>query len=305
MGNWLEGRTLANDIKEKIKEEVDGYLRTENQAPGLVGILVGENEASQVYLRSKEKTSKKLGIRSEILRFPEDIDASLLKSEIDLLNRREDVDGILVQLPLPPSFDPHEIITSILPEKDVDGFHPLNLGNLLMKQDGLKPCTPRGILELLKSRNIGIEGKKVVIIGRSRIVGKPLAAMMTNENGTVTICHSKTKNLAHVASEADLLVAAMGRAAFVTPAFIKEGATVVDVGMNRLTDKVKVEQLFGRDEKREHDLEKKGYTLIGDVAPHAIEKAEFLTPVPGGVGPLTVAMLMRNTLDAFKGRHNL
>lgn len=305
MGNWLEGRTLANDIKEKIKEEVDGYLRTENQAPGLVGILVGENEASQVYLRSKEKTSKKLGIRSEILRFPEDINASLLKSEIDLLNRREDVDGILVQLPLPPSFDPHEIITSILPEKDVDGFHPLNLGNLLMKQDGLKPCTPRGILELLKSRKIGIEGKKVVIIGRSRIVGKPLAALMTNENGTVTICHSKTKNLAHVASEADILVAAMGRAAFVTPVFIKEGATVVDVGMNRLTDKVKVEQLFGRDEKREQDLEKKGYTLIGDVDPHAIEKAEFLTPVPGGVGPLTVAMLMRNTLDAFKGRHNL
>ncbi len=305
MGSWLEGKTLANKIKEEVKKEVAHYLKTKKQVPGLIGILVGENKASKVYLRTKEKNCERLGIRSEILNFPEDIEASSLKSEIELLNSREDVDGILVQLPLPSSLNTHEIITSISPEKDVDGFHPFNLGNLLMNQEGLKPCTPLGIVELLKSRKISIQGKRVVIIGRSRIVGKPLAAMMTNENGTVTICHSKTQNLPQVAAEADILVAALGRGAFVTLEFIKPGATVVDVGMNNLTDRSKVEQLFGKDEKREKNLDEKGYTLIGDVHPQVIEKAEYLTPVPGGVGLLTVTMLMSNTLEAFKRRRNL
>lgn len=305
MGSWLEGKTLANKIKEEVKKEVAHYLKTKKQVPGLIGILVGENKASKVYLRTKEKNCERLGIRSEILNFPEDIEASSLKSEIELLNSREDVDGILVQLPLPSSLNTHEIITSISPEKDVDGFHPFNLGKLLMNQEGLKPCTPLGIVELLKSRKISIQGKRVVIIGRSRIVGKPLAAMMTNENGTVTICHSKTQNLPQVAAEADILVAALGRGAFVTLEFVKPGATVVDVGMNNLTDRSKVEQLFGKDEKREKNLDEKGYTLIGDVHPQVIEKAEYLTPVPGGVGLLTVAMLMSNTLEAFKRRRNL
>jgi len=305
MGSWLEGKTLANKIKEEVKKEVAHYLKTKKQVPGLIGILVGENKASKVYLRTKEKNCERLGIRSEILNFPEDIEASSLKSEIELLNSREDVDGILVQLPLPSSLNTHEIITSISPEKDVDGFHPFNLGNLLMNQEGLKPCTPLGIVELLKSRKISIQGKRVVIIGRSRIVGKPLAAMMTNENGTVTICHSKTQNLPQLAAEADILVAALGRGAFVTLEFVKPGATVVDVGMNNLTDRSKVEQLFGKDEKREKNLDEKGYTLIGDVHPQVIEKAEYLTPVPGGVGLLTVAMLMSNTLEAFKRRRNL
>jgi len=305
MGSWLEGKTLANKIKEEVKKEVAHYLKTKKQVPGLIGILVGENKASKVYLRTKEKNCERLGIRSEILNFPEDIEASSLKSEIELLNSREDVDGILVQLPLPSSLNTHEIITSISPEKDVDGFHPFNLGNLLMNQEGLKPCTPLGIVELLKSRKISIQGKRVVIIGRSRIVGKPLAAMMTNDNGTVTICHSKTQNLPQVAAEADILVAALGRGAFVTLEFVKPGATVVDVGMNNLTDRSKVEQLFGKDEKREKNLDEKGYTLIGDVHPQVIEKAEYLTPVPGGVGLLTVAMLMSNTLEAFKRRRNL
>lgn len=288
-----------------MKEEISTYLKTENQAPGLVAILVGENKASQVYLRTKERNCQELGIHSEILCFPAGMNSSFLKAKVEDLNQKEDVDGILVQLPLPSSLNPYEIITSILPEKDVDGFHPYNLGNLLMNQMGLKPCTPLGIIELLKDQKISIEGKRVVIIGRSLIVGKPLAAMMTNENGTVTICHSKTKNLSGVTSEADLLVTAMGRAAFVTPEYVKEGATVIDVGMNYLTNREEMESLFGKDEKREKDMTKKGYTLIGDVHPLVLDKAKYLTPVPGGVGALTVAMLMRNTLEAFKSRRNL
>ncbi len=305
MGNWLEGKTLAKTIKEEVKNEVAQYSKDRKEVPGLVGILVGENRASKVYLRTKERNCERLGIRSEILYLPEDIEVSLLKSKIEELNSREDVDGILVQLPLPSSFNAPEIIASIPPEKDVDGFHPFNLGNLMMNQEGLKPCTPLGIIELLKSREIKIEGKRVVIVGRSRIVGKPLAAMITNENGTVTICHSKTENLSQVTSEADILVGAIGRGAFITPEFVKQGAVVVDVGMNNLTDKSQVEEMFGQDEKRQQDLKEKGYTLIGDVHPHVIDKAEYLTPVPGGVGPLTVAMLMRNTLEAFKQRRNL
>ncbi|TET69738.1 MAG: bifunctional methylenetetrahydrofolate dehydrogenase/methenyltetrahydrofolate cyclohydrolase FolD [Candidatus Aminicenantes bacterium] len=305
MGSWLEGKTLAKKIKEKVKNDVALYLKQEKEVPGLAAILVGENRASKVYLRTKERNCERLGIHSEIICLPKDIEASLLKAKIEELNSREDVDSILVQLPLPSSFNAPEIIASIHPEKDVDGVHPFNLGNLMMNQEGLKPCTPLGIIELLKSREIPIAGKRVVIIGRSRLVGKPLAAMVTNENGTVTICHSKTENLPQVSSEADILVGAIGRGAFITPEFVKPGAVVVDVGMNNLTDKSKVEQMFGQDEKRLKDLKEKGYTLIGDVHPQVIDKADFLTPVPGGVGPLTVAMLMRNTLEAFKQRRNL
>lgn len=305
MGSWLEGKTLAKKIKEKVKNDVALYLKQKKEVPGLAAILVGENKASKIYLRTKERNCERLGIHSEILCFPEDIEASLLKAKIEELNSREDIDSILVQLPLPSSFNAPEIIASIHPEKDVDGVHPFNLGNLMMNQEGLKPCTPLGIIELLKSREIPITGKRVVIIGRSRLVGKPLAAMVTNENGTVTICHSKTENLPQVSSEADILVGAIGRGAFITPEFVKPGAVVVDVGMNNLTDKSTVEQMFGQDEKRLKDIREKGYTLIGDVHPQVIDKAEFLTPVPGGVGPLTVALLMRNTLEAFKQRRNL
>lgn len=305
MGRWLEGASLAAKIKEKVKEEVAYYLKTKNQVPGLVGVLVGENKASKVYLRTKKKTCEDLGIQSEIVGFPETIERGQLKSEIEALSRREDVDGILIQLPLPSPFDSHEFIMLIPPEKDVDGFHPVNLGKLLMNREGLRPCTPMGIMELLRSNGISVEGKRVVIVGRSLIVGKPLAAMMTNENGTVTICHTKTKNLPLVTSEADILVAAMGRAAIISEEFIKPGAAVVDVGMNQISEASKVEEFFGKDEKREKDLKEKGYTLIGDVDPRAIDKASFLTPVPGGIGPLTVAMLMRNTLEAFKRRRHL
>jgi methylenetetrahydrofolate dehydrogenase (NADP+)/methenyltetrahydrofolate cyclohydrolase len=305
MGSWIEGKTLADKIKEEIKEEVAHFQKTANKAPGLIGILVGENRASQIYLRSKEKTSRALGIAGEILTLPAEIKAKLLKEKIEELNNRDDVDGILVQLPLPAHLSAHDIICAISPEKDVDGFHPFSLGNLLANQEGLQPCTPMGIIELLKFHHIPIEGQEVVVIGRSLIVGKPLAAMLTNENATVTICHSKTRNLANVASRADILIAAMGRAAFVLPDFVKEGATVIDVGINYLADRAKAAELFGKDEKREKDLAEKGYTVVGDVHPRVFEKAGRMTPVPGGVGLLTVAMLMKNTLEAFKRRRKL
>ncbi|MGB8951893.1 MAG: bifunctional 5,10-methylenetetrahydrofolate dehydrogenase/5,10-methenyltetrahydrofolate cyclohydrolase [Candidatus Aminicenantales bacterium] len=304
MGIWLEGKRLADKIKEEVREEVAFYKNAKNAVPGLVGILVGENRSSQVYLRGKERTSQEVEISSRILAFPADTSTSFLTARIEELNQDNDVDGILVQLPLPSGLNAQEIIATIRPEKDVDGFHPYNLGNLLMNQEGLKPCTPSGVMELLKFNQIGIEGKEVVIIGRSLIVGKPLAAMMTNAHGTVTICHSKTKDLPQVASRADILVAAMGRAAFVQPEFVKPGATVIDVGINSLADKEKVEELFGQDPKREKDIREKGYTIVGDVHPRAIERAAFMTPVPGGVGLLTRAMLMKNTLQAFKRRRN-
>lgn len=301
----MEGRTLAKQIREKVGSEVSQFLKNKNQSPGLAGILVGENKASKIYLGIKEKHSRRLNIRSEIIHLPETTEAASLKSKIQELNQREDVDGILIQLPLPSSFDTHDILTTMKPEKDVDGFHPFSLGNLLMDEEGFRPCTPLGIMELLKYYNIPIEGQKVVVIGRSLIVGKPLASLITNDNGTVTLCHSRTKELSRVAAEADILVAAIGRGAYVTPEFVKEGAVVVDVGQNSISDKEKVKEYFGDNEKRERDLEKKGYTLIGDVHPQVIHKARYLTPVPGGVGPLTVAMLMKNTLESFKKRRGL
>jgi methylenetetrahydrofolate dehydrogenase (NADP+)/methenyltetrahydrofolate cyclohydrolase len=305
MGRWIEGKALAEKIKDDVRAEVAHFQLTVNAVPGLIGILVGENRSSQIYLRSKEKASRALGIAGEILTLPASIEAAPLQEKIRELNSRDDVDGILVQLPLPSHLRAHDIICTISPEKDVDGFHPFSLGNLLSNQEGLAPCTPRGIIELLRFFQIPIEGQDVVIIGRSLIVGKPLAAMLTNENATVTICHSRTKNLAGVSSRADILISAMGKAAFVLPDFVKEGATVIDVGINQLADLARVAELFGKDEKREKDLAEKGYTIVGDVHPRVFDKAGAMTPVPGGVGLLTVAMLMKNTLEAFKRRRGL
>lgn len=302
MGEWLEGKRLAQEIKEKVKEEVVLIRSAKNEAPGLVAILVGENRASQIYVRMKKKASEELGIASEVFQLPADTPPAVLHQKIEELNKRNDVDGILVQLPLPSQLSSHEAIIAIRPEKDVDGIHPVNLGNLLMNEEGLRPATPAGIMELLLSRGIAIEGQNVVIIGRSLIVGKPLAAMMTNAHGTVTVCHSRTRALPQVASQADILVAAMGRPAFVTPEFVKEGAAVIDVGTSQLDDRAKALELFGPDDRRMEDFAKKGYTVVGDVHPEVFEKAGFVTPVPGGVGPLTIALLMRNTLDAYKRR---
>ncbi len=302
MGEWLGGSSLAKELKEKVKIEVSRIKAERNEVPGLAAVLVGDNKASQIYVGMKQRNCERLGIYSEILKFDADLDPSELKEKIEELNQKAHIDGILVQEPLPPAFSSHEVATTILPEKDVDGLNPCSLGSLLRVQSGLRPCTPLGIMELLKAQNIEVRGKEVVIIGRSLLVGKPLAAMMTNAHGTVTVCHSRTKDLPQVAYRADILVAAMGRGAFVTPDFVKQGAVVIDVGINHLTDKEKAKELFKNPEKRLEDIDKKGYTLIGDVHPEVIEKSSFLTPVPGGVGPLTVAMLMHNTLKAYKLR---
>jgi methylenetetrahydrofolate dehydrogenase (NADP+)/methenyltetrahydrofolate cyclohydrolase len=305
MGIWLEGKPVADRVREAVKEEVDRLLGRTSRAPGLTGVLVGENPASQSYLRMKEKACRSLGLRGRILALPADIPADRLRAAIEELNADDEVDGILVQLPLPHGFDTQDVISWIDPRKDVDGIHPTNLGLLLQNEPGPRACTPLGCLELIAAAGVSIEGREVVIIGRSLIVGKPLAAMITNANGTVTICHSKTKRLAEVSARADILVAAMGRPGFVGPEFVKEGAVVIDVGSNAVSDPDLVRKLFGEDPKRLKEVADKGYTWVGDVRPAVIDKAGWLTPSPGGVGPLTIAMLMRNTLEAFKRRRNL
>jgi methylenetetrahydrofolate dehydrogenase (NADP+)/methenyltetrahydrofolate cyclohydrolase len=305
MGQWLEGKPVAEKIREGVKAEVAKYKEATGKVPGLTGVLVGDNPASQSYLRMKEKACLSLGICGQLQYLPADIARLDLKARIEALNADDKVDGILVQLPLPKGHDTQEVISWIDPGKDVDGIHPINLGLLLQNQPCLSACTPRGCLELIRSTGTAIEGKDVVVIGRSLIVGKPLSVMIVNENGTVTICHSKTKDLPGVCSRADILVAAMGKPGFVGPEFVKEGAIVIDVGSNAVSDKALVGKLFGRDPKREKEIDDKGYTWVGDVQPGVIDKAAWLTPSPGGVGPLTIAMLMRNTLDAFKRRHGL
>lgn len=305
MGQWLEGKPVADRIREKIKEEVARLQQTAGRTPGLVGVLVGENPASQSYLRMKEKACQSLGIRGRIVTLAATAPRAELKKVIDELNADEAVDAMLVQLPLPSGFDTHEVISWIRPDKDVDGIHPFSLGLLLQNRPGLRACTPLGCLELIKSTGTAIEGKDVAVIGRSLIVGKPLATMITNENGTVTTCHSKTKDLPGVTARADILIAAMGKPGFVGPDFVKPGAIVIDVGSNAVSDPAVVRRLFGEDAKRLKEIAEKGYTWIGDVEPRVIDKAGWLTPSPGGVGPLTIAMLMSNTLEAFKRRHRL
>lgn len=305
MGIWLEGKPVADRIRERVKAEVAGIRDSRGIVPGLVGVLVGQNPASQSYLRMKEKACQSLGLSGRVLILAADIPPAELKRVIDGLNADDSVDAILVQLPLPKGFDTQDVISWIDPRKDVDGIHPTSLGLLLQNEPGSRACTPLGCLELIKSTGTAIEGKDVVVIGRSLIVGKPLAAMITNENGTVTICHSKTKDLAGVAARADILVAAMGRPGFIGPEFVKEGAVVIDVGSNAVSDKDVVRRLFGEDAKRLKEVDDRGYTWVGDVQPCVIDKAGWMTPSPGGVGPLTIAMLMSNTLDCFKRRRGL
>jgi methylenetetrahydrofolate dehydrogenase (NADP+)/methenyltetrahydrofolate cyclohydrolase len=302
MGTWLEGKPLADRIREDVARDVARIKEARGIVPGLVAVIVGDNPASQSYVRMKEKACQALGIRSEVQRLPAATTAAALKVRIDELNAADHVDGILIQLPLPAPLDSHEVISWLRPDKDVDGFHPYSLGLLMENRPGLRPCTPTGIVELIKSTGVAIEGRDVVIIGRSMIVGKPLAAMITNENGTVTVCHSKTRDLAQVAARADILVAALGKPGFVGPEFVKEGAVVVDVGSNAVSDPAAVRAIFGADAKRENDLREKGYTWVGDVRPEVIAKAGWFTPSPGGVGPLTIAYLMKSTLEAFRLR---
>jgi methylenetetrahydrofolate dehydrogenase (NADP+) / methenyltetrahydrofolate cyclohydrolase len=297
----LDGNKIAAQIKAEVGEEVK-ELTAAGLRPGLAVVLAGHNPASEIYVRSKVKTCEQLGIYSEKHTPPDTATTEELLALIDDLNRRDEVDGILVQLPLPAQVDSKKVLLAVSPEKDVDGFHPMNVGNLSTQRPGLVPCTPAGIIEILKRSGIPIAGSEAVVVGRSDIVGKPVAMLLLNCNATVTVCHSKTRDLAEVCRRADILVAAIGKAGMITPDFVKPGATVIDVGMNTVTDPAQFKEFFGGDEKREKTFAEKGSTLMGDVHPKVDAVAGALTPVPGGVGPLTIAMLMSNTVKAAKLR---
>ena len=304
----LSGREIAESIKEEVRDEVARLYEEQGFRPGLTVVRVGEDPASAVYVGNKVKTSHELGIISEHIHLDADTTHDEVLSTVQRLNSRDDIDGILVQLPLPGHIDENAILEAIDPQKDVDGFHPMNVGRLNQGQRSLVPCTPAGVIEILKRSGIGVAGKHAVVVGRSNIVGKPMAALLLKENATVTICHSRTTDLPSITRQADILVAAIGRAGFVRGEHIREGATVIDVGINSVSDKEVAAGLFSEEDlpKRLAAIEKRGSTLVGDVNPkEAIEKAANFTPVPGGVGLLTVAMLMKNTVEAAKMRRNL
>lgn len=274
----MDGKGLAKKMQDQMKKQV-AALTAEGKTPGLCVILVGEDKASQVYVRNKEKQSEAMGMNSRVVRLAADISEANLLAEVEKQNQDDSMHGILVQLPLPKHIDEQKVLRAIRYEKDVDGFHPMNVGNFFLGNESALPCTPYGIMKILEEYNIALEGKKALVIGRSNIVGKPMSIMLLNKNATVTIAHSRTKNLKELAKEADILVAAIGRGHFVTADFIKEGAVVIDVGMNRSAE--------GK--------------LIGDVdTAGAMGIASHITPVPGGVGPMTITMLLQQTIDKAK-----
>jgi methylenetetrahydrofolate dehydrogenase (NADP+)/methenyltetrahydrofolate cyclohydrolase len=297
----LDGNKIAADIRAEVAAEVK-WLSAAGVRPGLAVVLVGHNPASEVYVRGKVKASQEVGIYSEQHAPTESATTEELLALINDLNRRDDIDGILVQLPLPPQVDTKKILLAVNPEKDVDGFHPMNVGYLSTQRPGLVPCTPAGVMEILKRASIPVAGKEAVVVGRSDIVGKPVAMLLLNQNATVTVCHSKTHDLPGVCRRADILVAAIGRAGMVTRDYVRPGATVIDVGINRVIDRTEFDRFFASNKKREETFLAKGSTLVGDVHPEVAEVAGAITPVPGGVGPLTIAMLMTNTVKAAKMR---
>ncbi len=304
----LSGKPIAEAIKAEVALEVAELKERYETTPALAVIRVGEDPASAVYVASKVRTVEELGMRSEHLHFHENIAEQEVIDAVNELNSRDDVDGILVQLPLPPQIDERKIIDLIDPAKDVDGFHPVNSGRLMQGRECLVPCTPAGVIELLKRSDVKIAGKHAVVVGRSNIVGKPMSMLLLHENATVSICHSRTSNLVEMCRHADILVAAIGRPGFLRREHIRDGATVIDVGINRLDDPGSAAEMFPTDEceRRLAAIEKRGFTLVGDVKPKdAIDRAGSYTPVPGGVGLLTVAMLMKNTIKAAKLRRGI
>jgi methylenetetrahydrofolate dehydrogenase (NADP+) / methenyltetrahydrofolate cyclohydrolase len=304
MARVLDGVAIAAEIKAEVAEEVK-LLAEQGIRPGLAAVLVGHVPASEIYVRSKVKTCGELGLFSEMLEPLETVTTEEMLALIAELNAREDIDGILVQLPLPAHVDAKLLLDSVSPEKDVDGFHPVNAGRLQAGRPALAPCTPAGVIQILKRSGIAIAGKHAVVVGRSDIVGKPAAMLLLNENATVTICHSKTRDLGAITRQADILVAAIGRAGFVTSDMVKPGATVIDVGINRITDLAQFERFFAGNGRRAEIFSKRGSTIVGDVHPAAFAVAGAYTPVPGGVGPLTIAMLMSNTVRAARMRRGL
>jgi methylenetetrahydrofolate dehydrogenase (NADP+)/methenyltetrahydrofolate cyclohydrolase len=296
----LNGNRIRDQILLEVEDAVKGLV-AQGIRPGLAAVRVGDDPASEIYVRNKIKACEKVGIHSEHITPPASSTTEELLTLIDELNRRDEIDGILVQLPLPKHVDSARVLLAVSPRKDVDGFHPFNVGALVTKRPAPAPCTPAGLIQILKRSEIPIAGKHAVVVGRSDIVGKPAAFLLLHENATVTICHSRTEDLPAVAREADILVAALGRPAFVTRDFIKPGATVLDVGINRLTDAEQVETICAGLPKKLEGFRKRGSVLVGDVNPKdVIETAGAYTPVPGGVGPLTIAMLMVNTLNAAR-----
>jgi methylenetetrahydrofolate dehydrogenase (NADP+)/methenyltetrahydrofolate cyclohydrolase len=300
----LDGIAIAGQIKAEVAIEVK-ELAKRGIVPGLAVILVGEVPASHIYVRSKVKTSGELGIHSELLTPLESITTEGMLALVADLNSRDDIDGILIQLPLPKHVDTKKLLEAVSPEKDVDGFHPVNAGRVQSGQPGLAPCTPAGIIEILRRSALPIAGQNAVVVGRSDIVGKPAAMMLLNESATVTVCHSKTVDLASVIQRADLLVAAIGRPGYVTAEMVKPGATLIDVGINRVTDAADVKRFFPGDAARAASFAKRGSVVVGDIHPAAFAISGAYTPVPGGVGALTIAMLMKNTVTAAKLRRGI
>src|SRR5712692_3197322 len=301
----INGTKIADDIKREVAAEVES-LKQRGVQPGLAVVLVGDDAASSTYVNMKAKTCEQLGIYSRKLTIPSSVSTEQLLSEVRKLNEDDAIDGILVQLPLPKHVNKHAILEGVAPRKDVDGFHSHNLGSLLLGHETLVACTPLGIMELLRRSDVKIEGANAVVLGRSDDVGKPQALLLMHANATVTICHSKTRNLSEVVRQADIIVAAIGKTAMVTRDWVKPGAVVIDVGTNRISDRAEVQRLFGDDPARWKDFDKRGYIWAGDVDERGVkEVASMLTPVPGGVGPMTIAILMKNTLKAARMRRGL
>jgi methylenetetrahydrofolate dehydrogenase (NADP+) / methenyltetrahydrofolate cyclohydrolase len=295
----LDGAAVARAIRAEVSAGVAELKTRTGTTPRLAAVLVGDDPASQVYVRTKIAACGEVGIRSQEIRLPASATQEEVAGRVRRLNEDRDVDGILVQLPLPGGLDRVAIVLALDPEKDVDGLHPLNAGRLLMKLDAVVPCTPAGIIDLLDRSGLPIAGRHAVVVGRSEIVGRPVSVLLTQRDATVTVCHSKTPDLASFTRQADILIAAVGRPAFIRRDHIRPGAIVVDVGVNRLDDARAAASIFGEDSPRPRQVRERGYTLVGDVHPReAAERAGWLTPVPGGVGPLTVACLLRNTLRA-------
>ena len=304
MPRVLDGVAIAAEIKQEVAEEVRA-LAARGIRPGLAAVLVGNVAASEIYVRNKVRICGEVGIYSDLITRPETVTTAELLELVAKLNSRDEIDGILVQLPLPAQVDVKTVLDSILPAKDVDGLHPVNAGLLQAGRTALAPCTPAGVIEILKRSGIPISGQQAVVVGRSDLVGKPAAMLLLHENATVTICHSKTRDLGAITRQADILVAAIGRAGFITPEMVKPGTTIIDVGINRITERADFNRFFAGNAKREAAFAKNGSTLVGDVHPRGFELAGAYTPVPGGVGPLTIAMLMANTVRAAKMRRGL
>jgi len=295
MAQILDGLRVRDAIQNECRPRIAALPRP----PGLAVILAGHDPASEIYVRNKVKACAELGIYSEKLTPPDSVSTAELLAAVNSFNRRPEIDGILVQMPLPSHVDSKKVLLAVSPGKDVDGFHPCNVGNLVTGRPGPRPCTPAGIIRLLQYYQIPIAGGHAVVVGRSDIVGKPMAMLLLHENATVTICHSKTKDLAAVCREADILVAALGRPAALTADFIRPGAVVVDVGINRITNREEAARIFRGSTEKLAAFDRKGSVLVGDVHPLDVtERASAYTPVPGGVGPLTIAMLMLNTVES-------